>query len=210
MGRPHHAKRSPGSWTAARPVPGDHGASLVELLVVLFIMGIMMGMLLPALNGARNRAQATFCENNVRQLGLALSRVAQGKKKFPAPGQWTFEILPYMEQMPLYQVMRHNREPNPKYPRPPLLRCPMQDEVPSRVDAVGASHYALVLDRLPNGDMERGWEIQDLPLPYDDSVPEPWYVAPEISYPLQQHYFTEKAGPHPPGMYATTGGLRGQ
>ncbi len=171
-------------------------------------MGIMMGMLLPALNGARNRAQVTVCENNVRQLAFALGRSIEARKKFPALGQWTFEILPYMEQVPLYQLMKQNREPNPKFPRPPLLRCPMQDELETRVDTVHASHYVLVLDRLPNGEMERGWDIQDIPLPYNDAIPEPWYVAPEVSYATQEFYFAEHEGPHPPGQYVTTGGLR--
>jgi type II secretory pathway pseudopilin PulG len=47
-------------------------ASLIELLVVIFIMGIMMGLLLPALQRARARADETVCENNVRQLKMAL------------------------------------------------------------------------------------------------------------------------------------------
>ncbi len=62
------------------------GASLIELLVVLFIMGIMMGMLLPALQGARNRAHATECENNVRQLAMALWQYIEAKEKLPAAG----------------------------------------------------------------------------------------------------------------------------
>lgn len=184
------------------------GASLIELLVVLFIMGIMMGMLLPALNGVRNQAQAKVCENNIRQLAMALGRAVEAKKKFPAPGQWTFEALPYMEQVPLYQLMKQNREVDPKFPRPPLLRCPMQEEVRSRVDAVGPSHYTVVLDRLTNGEVKSGWEIQDLPLLSDDPAPEPWYAGPETSYALRDVYFAEKPGPHPPGMYMTDSGLQ--
>jgi type II secretory pathway pseudopilin PulG len=183
-------------------------ASPVELLVVLFIMGIMMSMLLPALNGARNAAQAKVCENNVRQLAFALGRVIDAKDRFPDPGEWTFEILPYMEQVPLYQMMKVNREPDPKFPRPPLLKCPMQDEVASRVVDVDASHYVVVVDRLPNDEVERGWEIQDIPLPYNDAVPEPWYSGPEIRYDVQEFYFSEKEGPHPPDLYMTTSGLR--
>jgi type II secretory pathway pseudopilin PulG len=183
-------------------------ASLVELLVVLFIMGIMMSMLLPALNGARNAAQARACENNVRQIRLALARAGDSKKRVLAPGQWTFEMLPYMEQVPLYELMKHNKDPNPKFPRPPLLRCPMQDEVASRVDGVEPSHYVIVLDRLPSGEVERGWEIQDVPLPFDDTVPDPWYTGPEIRYEVQEFYFNEKRGPHPPGLYMTQDGLQ--
>jgi type II secretory pathway pseudopilin PulG len=199
----------------ARPLGGAAGrcrraASLIELLVVLFIMGIMMSLLLPALNGARNAAQAKVCENNVRQIQMALSRAMGTKEKFPAPGQWTFEVLPYMEQVPLYQMMKQNREPNPKFPRPPLFRCPMQDEVASRVVGVEASHYVLVVDRLENGEVEQGWDIQDVPLPFDDTVPAPWYAGPEIRYEVQESYFAKRPGPHPPGLYMTLSGLRPQ
>jgi hypothetical protein len=183
-------------------------ASLVELLVVLFIMGIMMSMLLPALNGARNAAQAKVCENNVRQLSLAMWRAIDAKDRFPPPGEWTFELLPYMEQVPLHQMMKENTDPDPKFPRPPLLKCPMQDEVASRVLDVEPSHYVLVVDRLPNGEVERGWDIQDVPLPFDETVPEPWYSGPEIRYEVQEFYFDEKRGPHPPDLYMTLNGLR--
>jgi type II secretory pathway pseudopilin PulG len=188
------------------PIMPARGASLIELLVVLFIMGIMMGLLLPAINGARNQAQAKVCQNNIRQLEMAIWRARDAKKKFSARSQWTFEVLPYIEQVPLYEMMKQNREPDPKFPRPPIMRCPMQEEVLSRVDSVAACHYTLVLDRLPNGDMEWSWEIQDIPLPYDDAIPEPWYVAPEISYAQRDFYFAEKPGPHPPGMYMTQRG----
>lgn len=208
MGQPHLVLCLRSRRFGRAPILPVRGASLIELLVVLFIIGVMMSLLLPALNGARNQAQAKVCENSIRQLAMALGRASATKKKFPAPGQWTFEVLPYMEQVPLYQLMKQNQDPNPKFPRPPLLRCPMQDEVPSRVDSVGASHYVLVLGRLPNGDIEPGWDIQDVPLPYNDATPEPWYVAPEISYAQQEFYFAEKEGPHPPGMYVTTGGMR--
>jgi hypothetical protein len=186
------------------------GASLVELLVVLFIMGIMMSMLLPALNGARNASQAKVCENNVRQLAMAMWRAIDAKDRFPPPGEWTFEILPYMEQVPLHQMMKVNKDPDPKFPRPPLLKCPMQDEVASRVVDVDPSHYVVVVDRLPSGEVERGWDIQDVPLPFDETVPEPWYAGPEVRYELQEFYFSEKEGPHPPDLYMTVNGLRPQ
>jgi hypothetical protein len=187
------------------PIMPARGASLIELLVVLFIMGIMMGLLLPAINNARNQAQAKVCQNNIRQISLAFWRARDAKKKFPASGQWTFEILPYIEQVPLYEMMKQNREPDPKFPRPPILRCPMQEEVPSRVESVAACHYTLVLERLPNGDVYSP-EIQDVPLPYNDVVPEPWYAGPEISRAQQGFLFAEKPGPHPPGMYMTERG----
>jgi hypothetical protein len=193
--------------TLARP---RHAASLVELLVVLFIMGIMMGLLLPALQGARNRAHATVCENNVRQLALALSRFDDVKRKFPAPGEWTIVVLPWIEQRPLADAIKYNADPGGKYPRPPLMKCPMQEDFDSRLASIGYCHYVLVVDRYENGLMERGWEIQDRPLLDNDSSEPPWYVGPEIRYSVQAELFANPVGPHPSGLYMTSSGLRPQ
>jgi len=54
--------------------PGpNRGASLIELLVVLFIIGMLMSLLMPALHRARLRADETVCDNNLRQLRMGLS-----------------------------------------------------------------------------------------------------------------------------------------
>jgi hypothetical protein len=177
------------------------------MLVVLFIMGCMIGLLLPALHGARCRAHATVCENNVRQLGFALSRHDGVKKKFPGPGQWTVAVLPYIEQQPLASFMKANGDAGGRYPRPPLMKCPMQAEFDSRLASVGYCHYVLVVDRLENGLVERGWEIQDRPWLDDTSEP-PWYDGPEIRYSEQAELFANPIGPHPGGAYMTTSGMR--
>lgn len=182
--------------------------SLVELLVVLFIMGIMMGMLLPALQGARNKADEAVCENNVRQLAMALSRFIDVKERLPAPGEWTVAVLQYIEQRPLADSIKHNADPGGKYPRPPLLVCPMQTDFDSRLASVGYCHYVLVVDRFENGLVERGWEIQDRPLPDSDVSEPPWYAGPELRYSVQAEWFANPLGPHPSGAYMTTAGLR--
>lgn len=192
-----------GSSGVVRPA-----ASLLELLVVLFIMGIMMGLLLPALQAARDRAQATVCENNVRQLGFAVQGFVGAKRKFPDPYRWTVDALPWMEQRPLADEMKHNKDPNRRFPRPPLMRCPMQDDLASRVEAVGWCHYILVVDRSATGEMERGWEIQDRPLATKEETDEPWYTGPEISYAMRDQLLANERGPHPSGRYMTAAGLR--
>ena len=184
-------------------------ASLIELLVVLFIMGIMMGMLLPALQGARNRVHATECENNVRQLALAMWQYIEAKEAIPAPGEWTVAILPYIEQRPLADAMKSHADPGGKYPRPALMRCPMQNDFDSRLTSIGFCHYVLVVDRFENGWIERGWEIQDRPLVDGDSEP-PWYVGPEIRYSVQADLFVNLEGPHQGGQYMTSSGPRPQ
>ncbi|MBE7500730.1 MAG: DUF1559 domain-containing protein [Verrucomicrobiales bacterium] len=61
------------------------GFTLVELLVVLAVIGILASLLLPALSGARQRAQATVCQGNLRQLGLAFQSYLQDHQDtFPA------------------------------------------------------------------------------------------------------------------------------
>ena len=61
----------------------QRGFTLVELLVVIAIIGVLVGLLLPAVQSAREAARRASCQNNVRQLALAVSLFESGQKKFP-------------------------------------------------------------------------------------------------------------------------------
>jgi len=78
--------------------------TLVELLVVIAIIGVMVGLLLPAVQAAREAARRMQCSNNMRQIGLAMHNYHDSMNRFPAAragccfGTWNVLILPYIEQ----------------------------------------------------------------------------------------------------------------
>lgn len=106
--------------------------TLVELLVVIAIIGILVALLLPAVQAARESSRRTSCFNNLKQVGIGLQHYHDALKQFPSaylvspitnvpmgppdpstgdagPG-WGFLalLLPYSEQQPLYQALNFN------------------------------------------------------------------------------------------------------
>ena len=109
--------------------------TLVELLVVIAIIGVLMGLLLPAVNAARERANQASCNNNQKQLGLAITNYMTSKGEFPGYLQvqrlantpdnyfdqtvtsdtnseivisWAAVVLPYMDENTLWEQLQAN------------------------------------------------------------------------------------------------------
>lgn len=97
-----------------RALRGSSGFTLVELLVVIAIIGILVALLLPAIQAAREAARRSQCQNNIRQIALSCLNHESAMKRLPAGfttvsdtnydlwHTWASYILPYMEEASLF------------------------------------------------------------------------------------------------------------
>ncbi|MCA9239659.1 MAG: DUF1559 domain-containing protein [Planctomycetales bacterium] len=104
----------------------SRGFTLVELLVVIAIIGVLVALLLPAVQAAREAARRTQCVNNLKQIGLACHNYASTEGQFPTAGGavnqffdpeeatgpkygyenagWMYQVLPYLEEQNKYEL----------------------------------------------------------------------------------------------------------
>lgn len=147
----------------------SRGFTLVELLVVIAVIGILLSILLPAVQGVREAARRSTCSNNLSQMGMAVLNYHSQFNKYP-PGAkfgqgagWHAYILPYIEQSNIYDDLTfkengpasHNHWTNAGlYPgnkaacqyRFSIFKCP-SDPIPLNIDSGNIFGVPAIADR---------------------------------------------------------------
>jgi prepilin-type N-terminal cleavage/methylation domain-containing protein/prepilin-type processing-associated H-X9-DG protein len=132
------------------------GFTLIELLVVIFIIGLLVGLLLPAVQQAREAGRRTQCVNNLKQIALATQNYHDAWGCYPQGVHFTFNystagqlvaLLPFLEQQPLFSAVNFDWNMN-SYEnttiwgavRPSFLVCP-SDTMGDRIDPYDGARF---------------------------------------------------------------------
>ena len=131
------------------------GFTLAELLVAIAVTGILVGLLLPAIQAARETARRAQCQVNLRQIGLALHGYHDSVGRFPSgfilPGRlmWSGQLLPFLEQGPMRTTLDFAEPWTTGFKEKacatylPVFRCP-SSTAPRHLTAQG------ITDRVPS------------------------------------------------------------
>lgn len=151
--------------------------TLVELLVVITIIAILIGLLLPAVQAAREASRRSQCQNNLKQIGLAFQSYHSARGHFP-PGlmlhaqqvrpsaSWRALLLPMLEQTPIFEeigVIEDRNDRNyggvtsrrPGTYEMPIYLCPSAERPAGQFKE---SHYAGVAGAVGSPD---SWDLED-------------------------------------------------
>lgn len=144
----------------------------MELLVVTSILGLLMALLVPAVQSAREAARRTGCQNNLRQMGLALHQFEIAHRSFP-PGRdahrkrhhsWATAVLPHLDQAGVFQKYEHDQPWNHKTNIPvikshvPVFRCPSAVKNWSGKTDYGGNFGTTLTGLEPGFSSGLGWE----------------------------------------------------
>jgi prepilin-type N-terminal cleavage/methylation domain-containing protein len=168
------------------------GLTLVEILVVMVIIAALVGLLVPAVQRARESARRMTCQNNLHQIGLAYRLYAQSYRDWPGPASpgsisgWSIQILPFLEQKSLAESLAANPSIDPRtispltHRHPAIFTCPSALEAESAIPGVPVAHYA-----------SRWGNVADAPVGSRD----PWILSPTL--PAD---YAQSTGPHDGGF----------
>jgi len=147
---------------------GKRAFTLVELLVVIAIIGILIALLLPAIQSAREVARKMSCTNNLKQIGLGCTTHLNDQGTFPScgwgwqwsgdpdrgykgrqPGGWLFNILPFIEQRAVHELGKKNNQTGRTHTAQSVISC---YNCPTRRPAM----------LFPYAGMSQIWNIDDI------------------------------------------------
>jgi prepilin-type N-terminal cleavage/methylation domain-containing protein len=148
------------------------GFTLIELLVVIAIIGILVSLLLPAVQQAREAARRTQCKNNLKQIAMAMHIYHDTYGSFPpavtysADGKpmhsWRVLLLPFLNERPLYSQYNMNEPWNSHWNSQLLSRMPKVYACPSAPPGTGETHYAVPVGAKTMFPPERAVSIREI------------------------------------------------
>jgi prepilin-type N-terminal cleavage/methylation domain-containing protein/prepilin-type processing-associated H-X9-DG protein len=166
LGRAGKPADGRGAAAPARPTSPPRAFTLIELLVVVAIIGILIALLLPAVQEARKDARRLQCQHNLKQIGLALHNFHEAQGQFPPSSTWDLSqgkgiidqtnhsrisenwvilILPYMEQQGLYdrfdlsKYITHPVNAPARGTELPIMKCPEDQYNRQKFNGSGSS-----------------------------------------------------------------------